>query len=194
MPQSASQPKKSKLNSTAFKIIAQILMISFCVWIIVHGNLFVLLFLILPAAIISMLLASVTLFLSDRSAMFTAIGLVGVVNIVGFYGENVDRIIQRNSAIQSENRLAEQMANFTPTHYVSDDYVTIQFRPKTSTSPGLDKLSYGHCVQLIELFVSSSAYSRVIIPNVDRERFIYAPRLTRLAPDQACDANHQLLR
>ncbi|KPD12635.1 hypothetical protein AN476_08655 [Phaeobacter sp. 11ANDIMAR09] len=170
-------------------------LLTLCLWYwmfnALDGLTFFVLFWFTPIA--GGLIAVPTLIAPEKLSWLIAAGLVVLVNVVGANGKQIGKHMVRQSQAATIERLETQMANFTPTHFVSGEFAVIENRPRSSNSTASARLLHGDCVQLLEMFVNNGSYSSVIVSNVDGKRYIYAPHLTRLGNGQSCDASHRLV-
>lgn len=191
-PKPSRQEVRSTLNRSAFAITAQVLMVCFCAWILIHGDFLVLILLILPAALISMALALPTLACEGNKGLIAGAVITLMANLVIAFAEDLD------SAGRSMVPAMTSMRDYflVPTHYVTASSAAVAWWPKVSQGRTSVTLSRGMCVKVEELYEGgeiSSRYSRVIVPRLDGTRYILRSDITWLGSVQRCDENHRFV-
>ncbi len=90
-PTPSRQGARSTINRTAFAMTAQVLMVCFCGWILVHGDFLILIFLILPAALASMVLALPTLAFEGNKGLIAGAVIALVANLAVAFAGDIER-------------------------------------------------------------------------------------------------------
>lgn len=189
-PTPSRQGARSTINRSAFAITAQVLMVCFCGWILVHGDFLVLMLLILPAALISMALALPTLVFEGNKGLIAGAAITLVANLVIAFAEDLD------SAGRSMVPAMTSMRDYfvVPTHYVTASSAAVEWWPKDSQGRTSETLSRGACVKVEEFYEGgeiSSKYSRIVVPGLDGTRYILRSDITWLGSVQRCDENNR---
>lgn len=189
-PKPSLQEVRSTINRSAFAITAQVLMVCFCGWILVHGDFLVLILLILPAALISMALALPTLVFEGNKGLIAGAVITLLANLAIAFAEDLD------SAGRSMVPAMTSMRDYflVPTHYVSASSAAVEWWPKDSQGRTSETLSRGMCVKVEEFYEGgeiSSKYSRIVVPGLDGTRYILRSDITWLGSVQRCDENNR---
>ena len=179
------------INRTAFAITAQVLMVCFCGWILVHGDLLILILLMLPAALVSMLLAVPTLGFEGRKGWIAGAIITAVANLTIAFAEDLDST--GRSMVPAMTSMRDYFV--APTHYVATSSAAVEWWPKDSKGRTSETLPRGMCVKVEELYEGgeiSSKYSRVVVVGYDGTRYILRSELDSLPRGQSCDANNRV--
>ncbi|MEP3946150.1 hypothetical protein [Ascidiaceihabitans sp.] len=167
-------------------------MICFCGWILVHGDFLVLIFLILPAALISMALALPTLAFEGNKGLIAGGVITVVANLAIVFAEDLD------SAGRSMVPAMTSMRDYfiVLTHYVASSSAAVEWWPRDSNGRTSERLSRGMCLKVVELYADGKTvtdYSRVAVPALDGTRYILRSDLIRLRGVQRCDENNRFV-
>lgn len=189
-PTPSRQDARSTINRSAFAITAQVLMVCFCGWILVHGDFLILIFLILPAALASMVLALPTLGFEGNKGLIAGAVIALVANLAVVFAGDIERTGEAMVPVMTSMR----DTFLVPTHYVTASSAAVEWWPKDSQGRTSETLSRGMCVKVEELYEGgeiSSKYSRIVVPNLDGTRYILRSDITWLGSVQRCDENNR---
>ena len=189
---SSRQGVRSTINRTAFAITAQVLMVCFCGWILVHGDFLILIFLILPAALAAMVLALPTLAFEGSKGLIAGAVITIVVNLVIAFAEDLDAA--GRSMVPAMTSLRDTF--LVPTHYVATSSASVEWWSKDSNGRTSERLSRGMCLKVVELYADGKTvtdYSRVAVPALDGTRYILRSDINRLRGVQRCDENNRFV-
>lgn len=188
-PTPSRQGARSIINRTAFAITAQVLMVCFCGWMLVHGDFLILIFLILPAALISMALALPTLAFEGNKGLIAGAIITIVANSAIVFAEGLGAT--GRSMVPAMTSMRDYF--LVPTHYVTASSAAVEWWPKDSQGQTSETLSRGMCVKVEEFYEGgeiSSRYSRIVVPGLDGTRYILRSDITWLGSVQRCDENN----
>lgn len=186
------QGARSTINRTAFALTAQVLMVCFCGWILIHGDFLILIFLILPAALASMVLALPTLAFEGNKGLIAGGVITVVANLAIVFAEDLDAA--GRSMVPAITSLRDSFV--VPTHYVTASSAAVEWWPKDSEGQTSETLSRGMCVKVEELYADGKTvtdYSRVVVPELDGTRYILRSDITWLGSVQRCDENNRFV-
>lgn len=189
-PTPSRQGANSTINRSAFAITAQVLMVCFCGWILVHGDFLVLIFLILPAALASMALALPTLAFEGSKGLIAGVVITFVANLAIAFAEDLDSA--GRSMVPAMTSLRDTF--LVPTHYVASSSAAVEWWPKDSNGRTSKRLSRGMCLKVVELYADGKTitdYSRVAVPALDGTRYILRSDINRLRGVQRCDEHNR---
>jgi hypothetical protein len=184
------QGVRSTINRTAFAITAQVLMVCFCGWILVHGDFLILLFLILPAALASIALALPMLAFEGSKGLIAGAVITIVANLAIAFAEDLDAA--GRSMVPAMTSMRDTF--LVPTHYVATASASVEWWPKDSKGRTSERLSRGMCLKVVELYADGETvtdYSRVVVPALDGTRYILRSDITWLGSVQRCDEHNR---